>query len=274
MWINFFILAPILSCFCRIPHGKVNENFHPLCRVQSTDNLLMDLFLMYPSFTPFAGGSLPRLWATRVHLVNRTVLPYCLQTLYSYQNTTEYPRVEGSWHVSRADASTMTMTSPSPSLDCLTLETSTAISLRFCVFTPLLSCSGVSILGDAIGWPIEAAERMLDCLAGMAGGSKAPPSRRLPSDHPWVRRGWLVMMRARYQTSLMRPAEGWMATCRRCFKRPRELAHPDAMANTTPTVYDIELQEFRAHGTNLSQIVVAAVEVEEEGLFRHIVMYL
>ena len=65
-----------------------------------------------------------------------------------------------------------------------------------------------------------------------------------------------------------------MATCRRCFKRPRELAHPDAIADTKATVYDIELQELGAHDSDFLHAVVAAVEMTEEGLFRRVIMYI
>ena len=96
--------------------------------------------------------------------------------------------------------------------------------------------------------------------------------RSMPEYQLWLRRGWLVMMRGRYQISLARKPRGCAARLRPCFERPPKLAHSNAIENTR--VADVELLEVGKNENVFARVVFMAVEIEEEGIFRHIVTYL
>ena len=82
------------------------------------------------------------------------------------------------------------------------------------------------------------------------------------------------MMRARHRRSLATPPEGWLARYQPFFRRPPDLPRSNAMVSTMSTVSGIELQELGSRETSFVRAVVKSVEIEEEGLFRHIAMYL
>ena len=95
--------------------------------------------------------------------------------------------------------------------------------------------------------------------------------RTLPAYQRWLRRGWLVMMRARHNDFLMRKGDGWLTRLRRFVHSPQKLA----MMNTKKAaISDVELQELGRHDANFALAVRAAVKIEEEGLFRHIILYI
>ena len=83
------------------------------------------------------------------------------------------------------------------------------------------------------------------------------------------------MMRDRHQRSLgaKRPV-ALRARLRRCFGRPRELAYSKAMKSAKAYLSDIGQQELGWPQANFVGAVVTAVEIEEEGLFRRIIMHL
>jgi len=98
----------------------------------------------------------------------------------------------------------------------------------------------------------------------------------------WQRRGWLVMMRARQQgrevplrTAIVRVITvDWPARFRHLFHTRIWPVAANRVADTEADASDIELQEMGGHGSALSRAVSAAVEIEEEDVFRCIVMYL
>ncbi|CAM9991916.1 unnamed protein product [Ectocarpus fasciculatus] len=99
--------------------------------------------------------------------------------------------------------------------------------------------------------------------------------RRFPGQNTWQARGWLIMMRARHQRSLAR-CTGWRA---RFWKLERydeasiiKYAMKDVMTGQTSP--EIELLEAGRLKMNFVRTVMAVVEIEEEGLFRHIITYL
>ncbi|CAN0097783.1 unnamed protein product [Ectocarpus fasciculatus] len=99
--------------------------------------------------------------------------------------------------------------------------------------------------------------------------------RRFPGQTTWQARGWLIMMRARHQRSLAR-STGWRA---RLWKLERydeasiiKYAMKDVMTGQTSP--EIELLEAGRLKMNFVRTVMAVVEIEEPGLFRHIITYL
>ena len=83
------------------------------------------------------------------------------------------------------------------------------------------------------------------------------------------------MMRARHQRSLVAKQEDWLVKLRRfSTRRSRELGYPKAMKNALAAISDIGQLELGGPGANFAPAVVSAVEMKEEGVFRHIVMYL
>ncbi|CAN0287569.1 unnamed protein product, partial [Ectocarpus fasciculatus] len=99
--------------------------------------------------------------------------------------------------------------------------------------------------------------------------------RRFPGKKTWQARGWLIMMRARHQRSLAR-STGWRA---RLWKLERydeasiiKYAMKDVMTGQTSP--EIELLEAGRLKMNFVRTVMAVAEIEEEGLFRHIITYL
>lgn len=93
------------------------------------------------------------------------------------------------------------------------------------------------------------------------------------------------MMRARHQRSLARP-EGYMAKLRRLREGRRKYSVEIPTATSggpvrpgnqdDSDIYNIELAEegLSASRTGFRKAVVTVVEIEEEGLFRHIITYL
>ncbi|CAN0459324.1 unnamed protein product [Ectocarpus sp. 12 AP-2014] len=99
--------------------------------------------------------------------------------------------------------------------------------------------------------------------------------RRFPDQKSWKARGWLIMMRARRQRSSARP-KGWRT-------RSRKLEHHDEATIIKYAMKDfvdgqappeIELLEAGRLKMNFVRVVMAVVEIPEEGLFRHIITYL
>ena len=75
------------------------------------------------------------------------------------------------------------------------------------------------------------------------------------------------MMRARHQRSLSTP-EGWLAKPRGCFKR-RQLTY----SRETARVSNIDHLEMGRDDSTFAPVVFTVVELQEEGLFRHITAY-
>lgn len=100
----------------------------------------------------------------------------------------------------------------------------------------------------------------------------------------WQARGWLIMMRARHQGCLARP-EGRLARFRQCVQSPQKLKYSsETLISNSMTASDgvllgnlstseVELEAGSSNG-NLVQAVLMVVEIEEEGLFRHVITYL
>ena len=98
--------------------------------------------------------------------------------------------------------------------------------------------------------------------------------RNLPSNQLWLRRGWLVMMRARHQGLLARRPRGWLSRLPRPSRRPGKLTRAIVVHDST-RVSDVELVEIGTDSdTSARTVVMAAVEIHEEGVFRQIVGYL
>ena len=95
--------------------------------------------------------------------------------------------------------------------------------------------------------------------------------RGLPGYQRWLRRGWLVMMRARHLRALTRQT-GCLARLRQFFGGAKKLPDADPIIKTM--VSDVELLEMGRDGNSLAWVVFTVVELEEEGLFRHIVEHL
>ncbi|CAM9662701.1 unnamed protein product [Ectocarpus sp. 6 AP-2014] len=99
--------------------------------------------------------------------------------------------------------------------------------------------------------------------------------RRFPSQKSWQARGWLIMMRGRHRRSLAR-SKGWRARLRKLERYDEaniiKYAMRDFMGGQTPP--EIELLEAGRLKMNFVRAVIAVVEIEEEGLFRHIISYL
>lgn len=94
----------------------------------------------------------------------------------------------------------------------------------------------------------------------------------------WSERGWLILLRRRHERSLARP-EGRLAKFRqRIFRGPRKLAYTGTTSggrNTSSSVVEVDLEEGGCSSDwGLVRTVVTVVEIQEEGLFRHIVTYL
>ncbi|CAM9349526.1 unnamed protein product [Ectocarpus fasciculatus] len=99
--------------------------------------------------------------------------------------------------------------------------------------------------------------------------------RRFPDHRSWRARGWLIMMRARHQRSLAR-SKSWPVRLRK-LERYNEVnivkyAMRDFMGDQTPP--EIELLEAGRTKMNFVRSVMAVVEINEEGLFRHIIKFL
>ncbi|CAM9713826.1 unnamed protein product [Ectocarpus sp. 13 AM-2016] len=99
--------------------------------------------------------------------------------------------------------------------------------------------------------------------------------RRFPDQKMWKARGWLIMMRARRQRSSARP-KGWRTRFRKLEHHDEaniiKYAMRDFMGGQTPP--EIELLEAGRLKMNFVRVVMAVVEISEEGLFRHIITYL
>ncbi|CAM9932533.1 unnamed protein product [Ectocarpus sp. 12 AP-2014] len=91
----------------------------------------------------------------------------------------------------------------------------------------------------------------------------------------WHAGGWLIMMRARRQNTFARP-KAWPVRLRK-NERDNEatiikLALRDSIGDLAPP--EIELVEAGSSEMNFVRAVIAVVELNEEGLFRHIITYL
>ncbi|CAN0024772.1 unnamed protein product [Ectocarpus sp. 8 AP-2014] len=98
---------------------------------------------------------------------------------------------------------------------------------------------------------------------------------RYPGQESWQARGWLIMMRARRQGSSER-SKGWPARLRKLKQYDEasivKYATRDFMGGQTPP--EIELLEAGRLKMNFVRTVIAVVEINEDGLFRHIITYL
>ncbi|CAN0414747.1 unnamed protein product [Ectocarpus sp. 12 AP-2014] len=96
---------------------------------------------------------------------------------------------------------------------------------------------------------------------------------RFPGQKSWQAWGWLIMMRARRQRSSAR-TKGWRARLRKLDYYDEanimKYAMRDFMGGQTPP----ELLEAGKLKMNFARAVMAVVEINEEGLFRHIITYL
>ncbi|CAM9438871.1 unnamed protein product [Ectocarpus sp. 8 AP-2014] len=90
--------------------------------------------------------------------------------------------------------------------------------------------------------------------------------RRFPGQRRWHAGGWLVMMRSRHQRSLAR-SKGWPV---RFWKLERY--NKANIVNKIPP--ELELLEAGRSRMNFVLAVMAVVETNEEGLFRHIISFL
>ncbi|CAN0418735.1 unnamed protein product [Ectocarpus sp. 12 AP-2014] len=99
--------------------------------------------------------------------------------------------------------------------------------------------------------------------------------RRFPDQKSWKARGWLIMMRARRERSSARP-KGWWTRLRKLERYDEadiiKYAMRDFMGGQTPP--EIELLEGGRLKMNFVRAVMTTVEISEEGLFRHIILYL
>ncbi|CAM9640663.1 unnamed protein product, partial [Ectocarpus sp. 8 AP-2014] len=87
-----------------------------------------------------------------------------------------------------------------------------------------------------------------------------------PGQRRWYAGGWLIMIRTRHQRSLARP-KGWSIRLRK-LERFNEA---NIVHNIPP---EIELLEAGRSRMNFVRAVMAVVEINEEGLFRHIISFL
>ncbi|CAN0342003.1 unnamed protein product [Ectocarpus fasciculatus] len=99
--------------------------------------------------------------------------------------------------------------------------------------------------------------------------------RRFPDQKKWKARGWLIMMRARRQWSSTR-SKGWPARLRKLERYDETNIIKDAMrvfqgGQTPPEIEQLEAGRLKM---NFVRAVMAVVEINEEGLFRHIITYL
>ena len=155
--------------------------------------------------------------------------------------------------------------------------------------THSLAHSRISVLHLAVGllaklvWRLlwKEPRRLVECIRERARTARTSFAQRLPTDEPWRRRGWMVMMRARYQDSWTRRPEGWLAMLRRRARRPRKKLvfrsvgpRKAKAAGVRQASNQLELQELGRHPTSFTWAAEWAVKIEEEGIFRHIVMYL
>lgn len=99
-----------------------------------------------------------------------------------------------------------------------------------------------------------------------------------PPDIKWEKRGWLVMLRARHLASLEKARDGWwrLDFLRRngSKRRPFSLR---GMMGTDAVIHalrDVELGELPTSRWELTRVVANVIEVGEEGIFRHVVMFL
>ncbi|CAM9361947.1 unnamed protein product [Ectocarpus sp. 12 AP-2014] len=100
-------------------------------------------------------------------------------------------------------------------------------------------------------------------------------TQRFSDQKSWKARGWLIMMRARRQRSSARP-KGW----RTRFRKLEHYDEANIIKNAMKDFVDgqappeIELLEAGRLKMNFVRVVMAVVEIPEEGLFRHIITYL
>ncbi|CBN77271.1 expressed unknown protein [Ectocarpus siliculosus] len=84
------------------------------------------------------------------------------------------------------------------------------------------------------------------------------------------------MMRARHERSSSARSKGWRARLRKLERYDEasiiKYAMRDFMGGQTPP--EIELLEAGRLKMNFVRAVIAVVEIQEEGLFRHIMSYL
>ncbi|CAM9730103.1 unnamed protein product [Ectocarpus sp. 6 AP-2014] len=90
--------------------------------------------------------------------------------------------------------------------------------------------------------------------------------RRFPGQRRWHAGGWLIMIRTRHQRSLARP-KGWPIRLRKL-----ERYNEANIVHKIPP--ELELLEAGRSRMNFVRAVTAVVEINEEGLFRHIISFL
>ncbi|CAM9676117.1 unnamed protein product [Ectocarpus sp. 12 AP-2014] len=94
--------------------------------------------------------------------------------------------------------------------------------------------------------------------------------RRFPDHRRWRARGWLIMMRARHQRSLGR-SKGWPVEQYNKANITKYAMRNYMGDQSSP---ELELLEAGRSRMNFVQAVMAVVETNEEGLFRHIISFL
>ncbi|CAN0066974.1 unnamed protein product [Ectocarpus fasciculatus] len=145
------------------------------------------------------------------------------------------------------------------------------------------ACLGPLPLGFLLCWCLWMCLRLLCCfcvdLLQQAARRKTQLAvdrlRRFPGKKTWQARGWLIMMRARHRRSLARSTD-WRARLWKLERYDETSIIKDAMkdAMTGQTSPEIELLEAGRLRMNFVRTVLAVIEIEEEGLFRHITTYL
>ncbi|CAM9730071.1 unnamed protein product [Ectocarpus sp. 6 AP-2014] len=99
--------------------------------------------------------------------------------------------------------------------------------------------------------------------------------RRFPDHRWWHARGWLIMLRARHQRSLAR-SRGWPVRSRKLERYNKanieKYALKSFMGDQSPP--ELERLEAGRSRMNFVRTVMAVVETNEEGLFRHIISFL
>ncbi|CAM9677039.1 unnamed protein product [Scytosiphon promiscuus] len=94
----------------------------------------------------------------------------------------------------------------------------------------------------------------------------------------WRSRGWLVLLRARYLNSLAGTKRGgWLPSLSMGRKKGVEPFFPEPMGGAQASVSgepNIEVAEVSTLDREFARTVTTVTEISEEGIFRHVALYL
>ncbi|CAN0505041.1 unnamed protein product [Ectocarpus sp. 12 AP-2014] len=99
--------------------------------------------------------------------------------------------------------------------------------------------------------------------------------RRFPDHKRWRARGWLIMLRARHQRLLAR-SKGWPIRLRKLerYNMPNIAKYATRNFMGDQSSPELELLEAGRSRMSFVRAVMAVVEINEEGLFHHIIKFL